>query len=112
MPTTAAIQWLSWNHARLLALILNALSGLDLYFDSNPNDLTINELFGLRRAQTLFQELDTEFSRNGMNKEIFVTIKALSQKADLIIERGMDRWRNKNAKLAEKVGYFEEGMIY
>jgi hypothetical protein len=106
MPTTAAIQWLSWNHARLLALILNALGGLELYFDSNPNDLTVNELFGLRRAQTLLHQLDTSFAANGMNKEVFVAIRGLSQKTDMIIERGMDRLKSKNEKLAEEVSCF------
>jgi hypothetical protein len=104
MPSTVAIKWISWNHARLLALLLNALTGLDVYFDSNANDLSLNELFGLRRSQIILNHLDTQFSSNGMNKEIFATIRILSKKADLIINRGFDRLKTKNPKLAEEVG--------
>lgn len=103
MPTAVAVQWLSWNHARLLALILNALTGLDHYFDSNVDNLSINELFGLRRSQILLNQLDTRFSSNGMNKEIFATIRALGQRTDLIIARGLDRLASASPKLAEEV---------
>jgi hypothetical protein len=103
MPTVAGVQWLSWNSARLMALILNAMSGLITYFDANPNDLTLNELFGLRQSQQLLHKLDISFAKNGLNREIFHAIANYSVKLERIIERGTDRLTSSNPELAKQV---------
>jgi hypothetical protein len=104
MPTAVAIQYLSWNNARILALILNSLTGLVSYFDADVDSLTVNELFGVRMAQTALQQLDAGFSANGLNKEIFSAIRNLSKRADMLVVRGTDRLGSKNADLANEVG--------
>lgn len=103
MPTVAGTQWLSWNTARLLALILNALGGLVNYFDKNLNELTVNELFGLRQSQQLLHQINIEFANNGLNKEIFESIRNFSSITERLIERGIDRLSARNAELAKEV---------
>lgn len=89
-----------------MALILNALNGLVTYFDTNPNDLTVNELFGLRQSQQLLHKLGVNFSKNGLHREIFHAIGNLSAKTDRILDRGMDRLIANNPELAKQVGDF------
>lgn len=48
------INFLSWNTARLLALVLNALTGLLQYFEREHNNLDVDTLFGLRQIQGFF----------------------------------------------------------
>lgn len=43
-------QW-SWNSARLIALVLNALYGLEEYYDSHHRELDVDGVFGLRIIQ-------------------------------------------------------------
>jgi hypothetical protein len=47
MPTF----WLSWNSARLLALILNALGGLFDYYHQIDRELILDEIFMLSLAR-------------------------------------------------------------
>lgn len=42
-----SIRW-SWDSARLIALVLNALYGLEEYYNSCYKNLNIDGLFGLR----------------------------------------------------------------
>ncbi len=39
---------LSWNSARLLALVLNALHGLLNYYERDYTEIDVDGLFGLR----------------------------------------------------------------
>lgn len=48
------VTFLSWNTARLLALILNSLTGLLQYYEKEQNNLDVDTLFGLRIIQGNF----------------------------------------------------------
>lgn len=45
------VTWLSWNSARLLALILNALTGLLQFYERDHTELNVDGVFGLRLIQ-------------------------------------------------------------
>ncbi|KAI6210039.1 Mediator complex subunit rgr-1 [Aphelenchoides besseyi] len=97
MPTIQTVQWLSWNNARLMALLLNSLTGLLTYFDSNVDDLTLDTLFALRIQQSQLQLLNERFSSNGIHREVFSVIGNLSRRTDRLVERGLDRWKETNS---------------
>ncbi|VDM38684.1 unnamed protein product [Toxocara canis] len=44
----ASQRYLSWNSARLIALVLNALSGIENYYERHHTQLNVDGLFGLR----------------------------------------------------------------
>ncbi|KAH7714868.1 hypothetical protein AAVH_17760 [Aphelenchoides avenae] len=48
---TIPVTWLSWNNARLLALILNALTGLTQFYERDHAQLNVDGVFGLRLVQ-------------------------------------------------------------
>lgn len=45
-------QW-SWDSARLIALVLNALYGLEEYYNVHHKNLDVDGLFGLRIIEGL-----------------------------------------------------------
>lgn len=51
------ITFLSWNTARLLALVLNSLTGLLQYYEKDQNNLDADALFGLRIIQGFLLKL-------------------------------------------------------
>uniref|UniRef100_A0AC35GB62 N-acetyltransferase domain-containing protein n=1 Tax=Panagrolaimus sp. PS1159 TaxID=55785 RepID=A0AC35GB62_9BILA len=67
---------LSWNSARLLALILNALNGLIFYYDREYSNLSNDAIFGLRVIQ--------DFHGRGYHKDIFDAIRNISINAGKI----------------------------
>jgi hypothetical protein len=50
--------------------------------------------------------LDSSFYNNGLNKEIFISIRNLVKQTDRIIDKGVDRLAHKNSQFAEEVDDF------
>uniref|UniRef100_A0A914Q4Y5 Uncharacterized protein n=1 Tax=Panagrolaimus davidi TaxID=227884 RepID=A0A914Q4Y5_9BILA len=75
---------LSWNSARLLALILNALNGLIFYYDREYSNLSNDAIFGLRVIQGQLDHVYADFHGRGYHKDIFDAIRNISINAGKI----------------------------
>uniref|UniRef100_A0A915EMT9 Uncharacterized protein n=1 Tax=Ditylenchus dipsaci TaxID=166011 RepID=A0A915EMT9_9BILA len=84
------IAMLSWNTARLLALVLNCFSGLMQYYQKEQvvNSLDMDAILGLRSPARLC-ELNTTNANGGFHQTILSTIRNLSHIAGDIAEKAM-----------------------
>uniref|UniRef100_A0A915EJN2 Uncharacterized protein n=1 Tax=Ditylenchus dipsaci TaxID=166011 RepID=A0A915EJN2_9BILA len=88
------IAMLSWNTARLLALVLNCFSGLMQYYQKEQvaNSLDMDAMLGLRLLQGHLRglcELNTINANGGFHPTILSTIRNLSHIAGDIAEKAM-----------------------
>lgn len=97
MPTF----WLSWNSARLLALILNALNGLFDYYHQNHQELSLEQSFVLEFAKGQFclkkfrlytfpgylNGIYPTMDSFGYHRDILATVKNLSETAHIILDK-------------------------
>lgn len=104
MPTgiAEAIR-LSWNNARLVALILNALTGI-LQFCEEQQLADVDSLFAMRMAQNALGQMDVEFKGNGLNAAIFNEVRNLSAWSDKLVNEGQSRLRKQAPETAKQVG--------
>ncbi|KAI6234814.1 UPF0764 protein C16orf89-like protein [Aphelenchoides fujianensis] len=106
MPSLPPIQWLSWNNARLMALLLNALTGLLNFFEGDVQELSLDSLYALRIQQLALHDLNARFSSGGIHREVFASISNLSRRADRLIERGMDHWAEREPQMIAEGRFF------
>lgn len=81
-------QW-SWNSARLVALILNALFGLEEYYNTHYKELDANGLFGLRIIEGYLKSVEKALGSIGHNVEIVNELRSLSKTAGTVANRAL-----------------------
>ncbi|KAK6112099.1 hypothetical protein QQG55_46310 [Brugia pahangi] len=81
-------QW-SWDSARLIALVLNALYGLEQYYNSCYKDLNADGLFGLRIIEGHLKSIQEHVDGRGVDSEIMDEIRNLSLMASMIANKSL-----------------------
>ncbi|VDK20045.1 unnamed protein product, partial [Anisakis simplex] len=77
-------QYLSWNTARLIALILNALNGIENYYEQHLSELNVDGLFGLRVIQGQLKSISTDLEGSNLDRELMNALYNLSGRANEI----------------------------
>ncbi|VDN03435.1 unnamed protein product [Thelazia callipaeda] len=94
------VLWWGWNSARLIALVLNALYGLEGYYMSRSEELTVNCVFGLRIIEGYLKSIQDALHDHDVHPEIMneiynigLTASNIADKAlPFIIQRGKDKF--------------------
>lgn len=81
--------YLGWNSARLIALILNSLTGLEHYYETHYDKLNVDGLFGLRVVQGQLKHLYMDIESQGIDSEIINEMRNLSECAGEIANRAI-----------------------
>uniref|UniRef100_A0A915BGC7 Nicastrin n=1 Tax=Parascaris univalens TaxID=6257 RepID=A0A915BGC7_PARUN len=85
----ATVRGLSWNSARLIALVLNALSGLEKYYNHYHTELDVDGVFGLRIIQGQLNHLYMDFKERNLHSEVVDEIRNLSRCASEIANKAI-----------------------
>uniref|UniRef100_A0A9J2PSF0 Uncharacterized protein n=1 Tax=Ascaris lumbricoides TaxID=6252 RepID=A0A9J2PSF0_ASCLU len=85
----ATVRYLSWNSARLIALVLNALSGLKKYYKHHHTELDVDGVFGLRIIQGQLNHLYMDFKEQNLDSEVIDEIRNLSRYANEIANKAI-----------------------
>ncbi|CAG9535824.1 unnamed protein product [Cercopithifilaria johnstoni] len=81
-------QW-SWDSARLIALVLNALYGLEEYYNGYYKDLDVDGLFGLRIIEGHLRSIQENIDDHNIDSEITNEIRNLSLMAGVIANKAL-----------------------
>ncbi|KAM3728718.1 UPF0764 protein [Dirofilaria immitis] len=81
-------QW-SWESARLIALVLNALYGLEEYYNDYYKNLSVDGLFGLRIIEGHLRSIDENVDSHDIHAEIMSEIRNLSLMAGIIANKAL-----------------------
>ncbi|KAE9554731.1 hypothetical protein FO519_002059 [Halicephalobus sp. NKZ332] len=83
--------WLTWNSARLLALILNSLTGSLIYYERELESLGPDGVLGLRILEGQMDQLYINYRDKGYHKDIFSAIRNISMKASELAAKGSEK---------------------
>ncbi|VDO81613.1 unnamed protein product [Onchocerca flexuosa] len=81
-------QW-SWEGARLIALVLNALCGLEEYYHDYYKDLNVVDLFGLRIIEGNLRNIAENVDDHDIHSEIMNEMYNLSLIAGMIANKAL-----------------------
>ncbi|VDN22108.1 unnamed protein product [Gongylonema pulchrum] len=82
------IQW-SWNCARLIALVLNALVGLEQYYNAHHTELDVDGVFGLRIIQGHLTGIEQLLHDEDVHSEIVNEIRNISRSAVALANKAL-----------------------
>ncbi|KHN77792.1 UPF0764 protein C16orf89 -like protein [Toxocara canis] len=85
----ASQRYLSWNSARLIALVLNALSGLENYYERHHTQLNVDGLFGLRIIHGQLNQFCEDFEGRDLDSEVVDEMRNLSRRASEIANKAI-----------------------
>ncbi|VDK83230.1 unnamed protein product [Onchocerca ochengi] len=81
-------QW-SWEGARLIALVLNALYGLEEYYHDYYKNLNVDGLFGLRIIEGNLKNIAENLDNHNIHSEIMNEMYNLSLMAGMIASKAL-----------------------
>uniref|UniRef100_A0A0R3RJG7 UPF0764 protein C16orf89 homolog n=1 Tax=Elaeophora elaphi TaxID=1147741 RepID=A0A0R3RJG7_9BILA len=90
-------QW-SWDSVRLIALVLNALYGLEEYYNGYHKNLNVDGLFGLRIIEGHLGSILESMASHDMDSEIVDEIRNLSLMAGMIANKALPFVANRDRK--------------
>lgn len=105
MPPAIHAVFLNWSSARLVALILNALTGLVLYYDKHYAEINVDGLFGLRIIEGQLRRLYVDFDGRGLDGEIIAELRNLSFRASEIANRVLPLIADREPKFYRQFHY-------
>ncbi|KAI1723363.1 hypothetical protein DdX_03518 [Ditylenchus destructor] len=120
----------TWNTARLLALLLNALSGILQYYDHEQR-LDQDAIFGLKFLEAHLRQLDISIKQTEYHPEVFTILRNLSfnfgetarrhllsmkdskdlQLADFLLQKRLDVSIVQHRKLDETMRWSSKDML-
>uniref|UniRef100_A0A915Q5Y9 Uncharacterized protein n=1 Tax=Setaria digitata TaxID=48799 RepID=A0A915Q5Y9_9BILA len=97
-------QW-SWDSARLIALVLNALYGLEEYYNGYHKDLGVDGVFGLRIIEGHLKSINEAVQGHDIDPEIMNEMRNLTFMAGIIANNALPFVANRHKEYFKQFQY-------